>query len=84
MTDPATKNIIIEYIRQVLLERLRLSKLFRHNAAMKHGIPIDDETPININITSNGNGSESVTNKDDDKRSDSVLQWLEDEGEHLP
>jgi len=138
MTDPEAKNIILDLFR----EKLKLTKLFRWNASMKHGIPIESETPstITVNHIIPEKSQPSVDNKlidDLKKRVESIstnkteqtmptwakwlgaglltsvlglggatsylfmnqpdetsvvqpnqprsaLQWLEDEGEHLP
>lgn len=128
MTDPEAKNILIN----MFTEKLRLFKLFRWNASLKHGVPIDNEPSSmvvvnrveqpqpsvnNPSVTSTleqtketmpawakwlgaglvasvlglgGATSYLFMNQPDETsvvqpdRQDSALQWLEDEGEHLP
>ena len=49
MTDEQAKNVLLDFCK----ERLNLVKLFRWNASMKHGVPIDDTSKMTVNSTEN-------------------------------
>ena len=97
MTDDKAKNMFLDFCK----ERLNLIKLFRWNAAMKHGVPMNELDKITINHIIEdktksppedqsahpikmGTDSTNVSSVNVPKMENSALQWLEDQGEHLP